>query len=135
MAIIALLMLGYAFAGPYMPDAIAHKGISLSKAVSHYWLSTEGVFGVAMRASSNYIFLFVLFGGPIEKAGAGSDFIKVAYALLGHLRGEPHAEIVRNAILPAAISYIALFYIAHLEALKLGIQGLPRAVGASAPGP
>jgi TRAP transporter 4TM/12TM fusion protein len=201
MAIIAALMLGFAFAGPYMPDAVAHKGISLSKAVSHYWLSTEGVFGVALGVSSSYIFLFVLFGGLLEKAGAGSYFIKVAYSLLGHLRGGPakaavvssglmgmisgssvanvvtcgtftiplmkrvgypahkagaietaagvdgqimppvmgaaaflmaeyvgvpYAEICRNAVLPATISYIALFYIAHLEALKMGIQGLPR---------
>jgi TRAP-type uncharacterized transport system fused permease subunit len=51
MAIIALIMLGYAFAGPYMPDTIAHKGVSLSKAVSHYWLSSEGVFGVALGVS------------------------------------------------------------------------------------
>jgi TRAP transporter 4TM/12TM fusion protein len=209
MAIIAVLMLAFAFAGPYMPDAVAHKGISLSKAVSHYWLSTEGVFGVALGVSSSYIFLFVLFGGLLEKAGAGSYFIKIAYALLGHLRGGPakaavvssglmgmisgssvanvvtcgtftiplmkrvgypahkagaietaagvdgqimppvmgaaaflmaeyvgvpYSEIVRNAILPAAISYIALFYIAHLEALKMGIHGLPRPPGASALG-
>ncbi|HJV60424.1 MAG TPA: TRAP transporter fused permease subunit, partial [Albitalea sp.] len=206
MTVIATLMLAFAFAGPYMPDAVAHKGVSLSKAVSHYWLSTEGVFGVALGVSSSYIFLFVLFGALLEKAGAGSYFIKVAYALLGHLRGGPakaavvssglmgmisgssvanvvtcgtftiplmkrvgypahkagaietaagvdgqimppvmgaaaflmaeyvgvpYAEICRNAFLPATISYIALFYIAHLEALKLGIHGLPRAPGAS----
>ena len=206
MAIIASLMLVFAFAGPYMPDAVAHKGVSLHKAVTHFWLSTEGVFGVALGVSSSYIFLFVLFGGLLEKAGAGSYFIKVAYALLGHLRGGPakaavvssglmgmisgssvanvvtcgtftiplmkrvgypahkagaletaagvdgqimppvmgaaaflmaeyvgvsYAEICRNAALPAAISYIALFYIAHLEALKMGIQGLPRAPGAT----
>ena len=206
MAIIALIMLGYAFAGPYMPDTIAHKGVSLSKAVSHYWLSSEGVFGVALGVSSSYIFLFVLFGALLEKAGAGNYFIQVAYSLLGHLRGGPakaavvssglmgmisgssvanvvtcgtftiplmkrvgypahkagaietaagvdgqimppvmgaaaflmaeyvgvpYAEICRNAALPAAISYIALFYIAHLEALKLGIQGLPRPAGAT----
>jgi TRAP transporter 4TM/12TM fusion protein len=206
MAIIALLMLFYAFAGPWMPDAIAHKGVSLSKAVSHFWLSSEGVFGVALGVSSSYIFLFVLFGALLEKAGAGSYFIKVAYSLLGHLRGGPakaavvssglmgmisgssvanvvtcgtftiplmkrvgypahkagaietaagvdgqimppvmgaaaflmaeyvgvpYAEICRNAALPAAISYIALFYIAHLEAMKLGIKGLPRLEGSS----
>jgi TRAP transporter 4TM/12TM fusion protein len=206
MAIIATLMLVYAFAGPHMPDAIAHKGVSLSKAVSHFWLSSEGVFGVALGVSSSYIFLFVLFGALLEKAGAGSYFIKVAYSLLGHLRGGPakaavvssglmgmisgssvanvvtcgtftiplmkrvgypahkagaietaagvdgqimppvmgaaaflmaeyvgvpYAEICRNAALPAAISYIALFYIAHLEALKLGIKGLPRREGSS----
>ena len=206
MAIIATLMLAYAFGGPHMPDAIAHKGVSLSKAVSHYWLTSEGVFGVALGVSSSYIFLFVLFGGLLEKAGAGSYFIKVAFSLLGHMRGGPakaavvssgmmgmisgssvanvvtcgtftiplmkrvgypghkagaietaagvdgqimppvmgaaaflmaeyvgvpYAEICKNAALPAAISYIALFYISHLEALKLGIQGLPRRPGAT----
>ncbi len=206
MAIIAALMLVYAFAGPYMPEAIAHKGVSLSKAVSHYWLSTEGVFGVALGVSSSYIFLFVLFGALLERAGAGSYFIKVAFALLGHMRGGPakaavvssglmgmisgssvanvvtcgtftiplmkrvgysaekagaietaagvdgqimppvmgaaaflmaeyvgvpYSEIVKNAALPAAISYIALFYIVHLEALKSGIHGLPRAKGST----
>ncbi|HEY2561657.1 MAG TPA: TRAP transporter permease [Caldimonas sp.] len=206
LAIIALLMLVYAFAGPHMPDVIAHKGVSLSKAVSHFWLSTEGVFGVALGVSASYIFLFVLFGSLLEKAGAGNYFIKVAFALLGHLRGGPakaavvssglmgmisgssvanvvtcgtftiplmkrvgytaekagaievaagvdgqimppvmgaaaflmaeyvgvpYSEIVKNAFLPAIISYIALFYIVHLEACKAGISGLPKRPGTS----
>ncbi|MEP6656244.1 MAG: TRAP transporter large permease subunit, partial [Betaproteobacteria bacterium] len=89
LAIIGVLMLVYAFAGPYMPDLIQHKGVSLSKAVSHYWLSTEGVFGVAIGVSASYIFLFVLFGSLLEKAGAGNYFIQVAFAFLGHMRGGP----------------------------------------------
>ncbi len=207
LAVIGLLMMGYAFAGPWMPDVVAHKGISLSKAVSHYWLATEGVFGVALGVSASYIFLFVLFGSLLEKAGAGNYFIKVAFAFLGHMRGGPakaavvssglmgmisgssvanvvtcgtftiplmkrvgysaekagaievaagvdgqimppvmgaaaflmaeyvgvpYSEIVKNAFLPAAISYIALFYIVHLEACKAGIEGLPRRPGTSA---
>jgi TRAP transporter 4TM/12TM fusion protein len=206
LAIIAVLMLGYSFAGPWMPDIVAHKGVSLSKAVSHYWLSTEGVYGVAIGVSSSYIFLFVLFGSLLEKAGAGNYFIKVAFAFLGHMRGGPakaavvssgmmgmisgssvanvvtcgtftiplmkrvgytaekagaievaagvdgqimppvmgaaaflmaeyvgvsYAEICKNAALPAVISYIALFYIVHLEACKAGIHGLPRRPGTS----
>ena len=209
LAIIATLMLVYAFAGPWMPDVIQHKGISLSKAVSHYWLSTEGVFGVAVGVSASYIFLFVLFGSLLEKAGAGNYFIKVAFAFLGHMRGGPakaavvssgmmgmisgssvanvvtcgtftiplmkrvgytaekagaietaagvdgqimppvmgaaaflmaeyvgvsYAEICKNAALPAVISYIALFYIVHLEAMKAGIKGLPPRAGTSALG-
>jgi len=206
LAIIAGLMLIYAFAGPYMPEIVQHKGVSLSKAVSHYWLSTEGVFGVAVGVSASYIFLFVLFGSLLEKAGAGNYFIKVAFAFLGHMRGGPakaavvssgmmgmisgssvanvvtcgtftiplmkrvgytaekagaietaagvdgqimppvmgaaaflmaeyvgvsYADICKNAALPAAISYIALFYIVHLEACKAGIKGLPRRPGTS----
>ncbi|MEO5700519.1 MAG: TRAP transporter permease, partial [Casimicrobiaceae bacterium] len=201
LAIIAIIMLVYAFAGPHMPEVVAHKGISLVKAVSHYWLTTEGVFGVALGVSASYIFLFVLFGALLEKAGAGNYFIKVAFALLGHMRGGPakaavvssglmgmisgssvanvvtcgtftiplmkrvgyspqkagaievaagvdgqimppvmgaaaflmaeyvgvpYSEIVKNAFLPAIISYIALFYIVHLEACKAGIEGIPR---------
>jgi hypothetical protein len=45
-----------------MPDLIAHKGASLNRAMSHQWLTTEGVFGVALGVSTGFIFLFVLFG-------------------------------------------------------------------------
>ena len=89
LAIIATLMLVYAFGGPWMPEVIQHKGVSLTKAVSHYWLSTEGVFGVAVGVSASYIFLFVLFGSLLEKAGAGNYFIKVAFAFLGHMIPDP----------------------------------------------
>ena len=104
LAIIAGLMLVYAFAGPWMPDVIQHKGVSLSKAVSHYWLSTEGVFGVAVGVSASYIFLFVLFGSLLEKAGAGNYFIKVAFAFLGHMRGGPAKAAVVSSGMMGMIS-------------------------------
>ena len=46
--VVAAVFILYTFGGPYMPDVIAHKGASLVKGMSHYWLSTEGVFGVAL---------------------------------------------------------------------------------------
>ncbi|MGO0306668.1 TRAP transporter permease [Endozoicomonas acroporae] len=201
--VVAAVFITYAFAGPYMPDVIAHKGASLNKALSHFWITTEGVFGVALGVSTSFVFLFVLFGSLLEKAGAGNYFIQVAFSLLGHLKGGPakaavvssglsgvvsgssianvvttgtftiplmkrvgfpahkagaievaastngqltppimgaaaflmveyvgisYIDVIRHALLPAAISYIALFYIVHLEALKAGMQGLPRSV-------
>ena len=199
--VVAGVFLLYTFGGPYMPDVIAHKGASLNKAMSHLWLTTEGVFGVALGVSSSFVFLFVLFGAMLERAGAGAYFIKVAFSLLGHMRGGPakaavvasglsgivsgssianvvttgtftiplmkrvgfpgtkagavevaastngqltppimgaaaflmveyvgisYVEVIKAAILPALISYIALIYIVHLEACKAGMQGLPR---------
>ncbi|RKZ33803.1 MAG: C4-dicarboxylate ABC transporter, partial [Gammaproteobacteria bacterium] len=199
--VVAAVFLIYTFGGPYMPEVIAHKGASLNKAMSHQWLSTEGVFGVALGVSTSFVFLFVLFGALLEKAGAGNYFIKVAFSLLGHMRGGPakaavvssglsglisgssianvvttgtftiplmkrvgypatkagaievaastngqltppimgaaaflmveyvgisYVEVIKHAILPALISYVALVYIVHLEALKLNMQGLPR---------
>ncbi|MBS3911882.1 MAG: TRAP transporter permease [Hydrogenophaga sp.] len=207
MVIVALVFLGYTFGGAYMPDMIAHRGFSLNRAMSHQWLTTEGVFGVALGVSSGFIFLFVLFGSLLDKAGAGNYFIKSAFALLGHMRGGPakaavlssaatglisgssianvvttgtftiplmkrvgyrpdqagavevsssvngqimppvmgaaaflmveyvgipYIEVMKHAFLPAVISYIALFYIVHLEALKANMVGLPRRGNATA---
>ena len=207
MVIVALVFLGYTFGGPFMPDMIAHRGFSLPRAMSHQWLTTEGVFGVALGVSSSFIFLFVLFGSLLDKAGAGNYFIKSAFALLGHMRGGPakaavlssaatgiisgssianvvttgtftiplmkrvgyrpdqaaavevsssvngqlmppvmgaaaflmveyvgipYIEVMKHAFLPAIISYIALLYIVHIEALKNNMVGLPRRNAGSA---
>jgi len=198
--VVASVFLLYTVAGPYMPEVIAHKGQSLNKIVSHQWLGTEGVFGVALGVSTSFVFLFVLFGSLMERAGAGNYFTQVAFALLGHYRGGPakaavvssgmngmisgssianvvitgtftiplmkkvgfsaekagaievaastngqlmppimgaaaflmieyvgisYLEVIKHAFLPAVISYIALVYIVHLEAMKADLKGLP----------
>lgn len=199
--VVAIVFLVYSLAGPYMPDIIAHKGVTAKELVNHQWLTTEGVFGIALGVSSGFVFLFVLFGALLDKAGAGNYFIQVAFSLLGHMRGGPakaavvssgltglisgssianvvttgtftipmmkrvgfsaekagavevassvngqimppvmgaaaflmveyvgisYVEVITHAFLPALISYIALIYIVHLEALKQNMQGLPR---------
>jgi len=202
LTIIASIFLIYTFFGPYMPALISHQGVSLSGVVYHQWTSTSGVYGTALEVSTSFVFLFVLFGSLLDKAGAGNYFIKVAFSLLGHYRGGPakaavvasamtglisgssianvvttgtftipmmkrtgfssekagavevassvngqimppvmgaaaflmveyvgisYFEVVKHAFIPALISYIALVYIVHLEAVKADMQGLPRA--------
>lgn len=203
LVIVASVFLFYVFFGhmDFMPEAIQWKGASYGKAMWHFWMQTEGVFGVALGVSASMIFLFVLFGSLLERAGAGNYFIKLAFALLGHFRGGPakaavvasafsglysgssianvvttgtftiplmkrtgfsaeksgavevasstngqltppvmgaaafliseftgiaYPELIKHALLPAIISYIALVYIVHLEALKLGLKGMER---------
>ncbi len=89
LTLVALIFLLYAFLGPYMPEVISHRGASLRRIATHQWLSQEGVFGVALGVSVSFVFLFVLFGALLERAGAGHYFIRVAYAFLGHMRGGP----------------------------------------------
>ncbi|RMG34988.1 MAG: TRAP transporter fused permease subunit [Gammaproteobacteria bacterium] len=101
---VAGLFMLYAFAGPWMPDVIAHKGASLVKGMSHYWLSTEGVFGVALGVSTTMVFMFVLFGSLLEKAGAGNYFIRVAFAAMGHMRGGPAKAAVVSSALTGMVS-------------------------------
>ncbi len=102
--VVASVFLIYTFFGPYMPDVIAHKGASLSKAMSHQWLSTEGVFGIALGVSTSFVFLFVLFGALLDKAGAGGYFIRVAFSLLGHMRGGPAKAAVVSSGMTGLIS-------------------------------
>jgi len=89
LAVIATLMLAYIFAGPWLGGLFAHRGASIARAASQMWLTQEGVFGVAIGVSTSFIFLYVLFGTLLEKAGAGHYFIQLAYSLLGHYRGGP----------------------------------------------
>ncbi|TLX53477.1 C4-dicarboxylate ABC transporter [Stutzerimonas nosocomialis] len=89
LAVIALLFLIYSLAGPYMPGLMAHRGVSLTALANHQWITTEGVFGIALGVSTSFVFLFVLFGALLERAGAGHYFIQLAFSLLGHLRGGP----------------------------------------------
>jgi TRAP transporter 4TM/12TM fusion protein len=198
---VAAFFILFTFIGPYMPEAVQHKGASLSRFLTHQWLVTEGVFGIALGVSTSFVFLFVLFGTLLDKAGGGNWMMQISIALLGHLRGGPakvavvssalngvvsgssvsnvvsggiftiplmkrsglsgvkagaieasssingqlmppvmgaaaflmveyvgipYSEIIKHAALPAIASYIALFYIVHLEAVKIGSQPIAR---------
>ncbi len=201
--VIASVFVAYVFFGDaaWLPDVVQWKGASFKKAMWHYWMQEEGVFGAPVKVSAQMIFLFVLFGAILEKAGAGNYFIKIAFSLLGHFRGGPakaavvasamsglysgssiantvttgtftiplmkrtgfspekagavevasstngqltppvmgaaafliaeftgvpYTDLLKHALVPALVSYIALVYIVHLEAMKLNLQGLPR---------
>ena len=89
LAIIAIVFLGYVKFGQIMPDMIAHKGASINKMMGQMFLTTEGIFGVPLGVSASYVFLFVLFGALLERAGAGKYFIDLAYAALGRFDGGP----------------------------------------------
>lgn len=197
--LISIFFLFYALFGNCVPDFLAFKGVSMYRLVGQMTMSTEGVYGIPLDVSANVVFLFVLFGAMLERAGAGGYFIRLALSLMGRFRGGPakaavlasgltgmvsgssianvvttgtftiplmkkigypptkaaaievaasidgqlmppvmgaaafiiaeyvnvpYVEVVKAALIPALVSYIALFYITHVEACKLGIRGL-----------
>ena len=198
LSIVAIIFLLYDKFGQYLPDIISHKGASIEKIIAQMYLTTEGIFGVPLGVSAGFVFLFVLFGSLLERAGAGEYFIKLAYAMLGKYSGGPakasvvasgltgiisgsstanvvttgvftiplmkkagfppekaaaievaastngqlmppvmgaaafiiaeflglsYTDVIIAAAIPAITSYLALFYIVHLEAKKLGLKG------------
>ncbi|MBP0483898.1 TRAP transporter permease [Sagittula salina] len=204
LTIVGSIFLLYAYAGTgwLIPDIIEHAGLSFNSIVNAQWLDTTGVFGIPLGVSTAFVFLFVLFGSLLDKAGAGNYFIQIAFAGLGSLRGGPakaavvgsamtglisgssianvvttgtftiplmkrvgfsaekagavevassvngqimppvmgaaaflmvefvgisYVEVIKHAFIPAVISYIALVYIVHLEALKRDMPALGEA--------
>jgi TRAP transporter 4TM/12TM fusion protein len=104
LSVIATFFCLYAFFGPYMPDLIAFKGVSISRFVGQITMSTEGIYGIPLDVSATIVFLFVLFGAMLEKAGAGHYFIQLALSILGGYKGGPAKAAVMGSGLTGLVS-------------------------------
>jgi TRAP transporter 4TM/12TM fusion protein len=89
LVIVCLLALGYAFAGPYLPGFLAHRGYGVVRLVEQLFLSTEGIWGVPLGVSADFVYLFVLFGAVLDVAGGGALLIALANRVAGRTRGGP----------------------------------------------
>ncbi len=84
-----VLALAYAMAGPHLPGFLAHRGYGPERLVEHLYLSTEGIWGVPLGVSADFVYLFVLFGAVLETAGGGALLIALADRVAGRTRGGP----------------------------------------------
>ncbi|OGP92230.1 MAG: hypothetical protein A2157_12955 [Deltaproteobacteria bacterium RBG_16_47_11] len=87
--LVAIAFLFYTFFGPYLPEVLVHKGYSLKRTSTYLALSTDGVFGVPIGVSANFIFLFILYGAVLQRSGAGKFFTDLAFSVTGWARGGP----------------------------------------------
>jgi TRAP transporter 4TM/12TM fusion protein len=104
LGIIALLFTAYAFLGPRMPTVLAFRGVSPAKYLSQVVLSTEGIYGIPLDVSANTVFLFVLLGSMLDKAGAGRFYNNLALSLLGKYKGGPAKAAVVSSGLTGLVS-------------------------------
>ncbi len=84
---VALIAISYALAGPLMPGLLAHRGYSLGRLIEHLYLGTEGIWGVPLGVSADFVYLFVLFGTVLESAGGGTLLIGLSAKIAGNTRG------------------------------------------------
>lgn len=108
LVLVALTFLAYSYFGPQMPEVLQHRGASLTRILEHQWLSSQGIFGVPLGASTAFVFVYVLFGTMFNKAGAGHYIMQLTLAFLGHLRGGPAKVAVVSSGLNGLISGSAL---------------------------
>jgi len=86
---VCILALLYAVAGPYLPGFLAHRGYNATRIIEHLFLSTEGIWGVPLGVSADFVYLFVLFGAVLDAAGGGALLIALADKVAGRTRGGP----------------------------------------------
>ncbi|MCL4768535.1 MAG: TRAP transporter permease [Hyphomicrobiaceae bacterium] len=86
---IALLSMAYALFGRHFPGILLHPGSSWSNLVNHLYLTSQGIYGVALGVVATYVFHFVLFGVLATKVGLGRLFLGVAAAVAGRFAGGP----------------------------------------------
>jgi TRAP transporter 4TM/12TM fusion protein len=86
---VAGLALAYALAGPWLPGVLAHRGYSPRRLIEHLYLTAEGIWGIPLGVSADFVYLFVLFGAILEVAGGGTLLIALASRIAGRTRGAP----------------------------------------------
>ncbi len=104
LSLIAIVFSVYAYFGPYMPDVLAFRGVSLNRYLSQITLSSEGIYGIPLDVSARVVFLYVLLGALLEKAGAGKFFIDLALCFLGRFKGGPAKAAVLASGLTGMVS-------------------------------
>ena len=102
--IIAGTFLAYCLFGQHLPAPLDHRGYDFSQVIDHMTFGTEGVYGIPTYVSSSYIFLFILFGAFLEKAGMIGLFTDIAMGLFGSRRGGPAKVAVVSSGLMGTIS-------------------------------
>jgi len=101
---VCFLALIYAFAGPHLPGFLAHRGYGATRLVEHLYLSTEGIWGVPLGVSADFVYLFVLFGAVLDTAGGGALLVALANRVAGRTRGGPAKTAVVASGLMGSLS-------------------------------
>ncbi|MEZ5730899.1 MAG: TRAP transporter permease [Paracoccaceae bacterium] len=102
--IIAGCFLAYCLWGEYLPSPLNHRGYDFAQVIDHMAYGTEGIYGIPTYVSSSYIFLFILFGSFLERAGMIKLFTDVSLGLVGHKQGGAAKVAVVSSGLMGTIS-------------------------------
>ena len=98
----------YALLGRWLPGFFSHRGFAFEQVIDQLYLGTEGIYGVPTFVSATYIFLFILFGAFLERAGMIGLFNDVALGLVGHQKGGPAKVAVISSGLMGTINGSAI---------------------------
>lgn len=86
---LSVLFLLYCYFGNYVPGMFQIRGYSLNRIIQHMYLTSEGIFGLALGVSATFVIVFIIFGAFLGKSGGAKFFNELALALAGSSPGGP----------------------------------------------
>ncbi|MBN2752746.1 MAG: TRAP transporter permease [Rhodospirillaceae bacterium] len=101
---ICLCFVLYGLFGEYLPSPLGHRGFGLDQVVDQLAMGMEGIYGTPTYVSATYIFLFIVFGSFLERAGIIKLFSDLAIGLVGHTRGGPAKVAVVSSALMGTVN-------------------------------
>ncbi len=100
LVIVAVTFLLYAVFGHLIPGDLGHRQFGLARIVEHLFLTSEGIYGVAIYVTATFVFMFILLGAFLAETGGAQSFIDLAFSLTGKYRGGPaKAAVVASGIM------------------------------------
>lgn len=102
--VFCFIFIPYALFGRYLPDFLIHRGFDFGQVIDQLYLGTEGIYGTPTFVSATFIFLFILFGAFLERAGMIQLFNDVALGTVGHHQGGPAKVAVISSGLMGTIN-------------------------------
>jgi len=121
---LCLFFMAYGFIGPHLRHMdflrpLAHKGVGINEFVDQMYFSFEGIFGVALGVSTDFIFLFVVFGALLQVIGGGDFFVNVTKSATGSTRGGPAKMAVVASALMGTMSGSSVANVATTGAITI----------------
>ncbi len=104
LSIIAGLFGSYMYFGNAMPGILKGLSLSFPEVIEQLFLTDEGIFSMPLGVSATFVIVFLIFGGFLEKSGAGDYFMDLARALMGTKPGGPAQIAVVSSCLFGSIS-------------------------------
>ncbi|MFY7778600.1 MAG: TRAP transporter permease [Elstera sp.] len=102
--ILCVIFIPYAIWGRSLPEPLLHRGFDWVQVIDTLSFGTEGIYGTPTAVSATFIFLFILFGAFLEKAGMIGLFNDVALGTVGHTKGGPAKVAVISSGLMGTIN-------------------------------
>jgi len=89
LVVVELVFIAYVLLGQYIPGAFGHRTYSISRIISHLYLTTEGIWGTPLGTAATFLVLFILFGAFLARCGGSDVFFELASAITGSRVGGP----------------------------------------------